>query len=73
MTPNDWDDDPEQARASDTQQLLLPNTPRAVCEQMGLDGWAALELWDDGWLSFNPEATPQLDVERISVEREDDH
>ena len=61
MNSNDWHGDPEQARANNAQQLLLPNTPRAACEQMGLNWWAALKLWDGGWLSFNPDATPHLD------------
>jgi hypothetical protein len=59
MNPND--DDPELARASAAQQLLLPNTTAAACRQIGLDWWVALNLWDDEWLSFDPTATPHLD------------
>ena len=43
------------------QQLLFPANPRAVCEQMGLNWWAALKLHEDGWLSFSPTNTPRLD------------
>ena len=43
------------------QQLLFPANPRAVCEQMGLNWWAALKLHEDGWLSFLPANTPRLD------------
>ncbi len=43
------------------QQLLFPANPRAVCEQMGLNWWAALKLHEDGWLSFTPTITPRLD------------
>lgn len=43
------------------QQLLFPANPRAVCERMGLNWWAALKLHEDGWLSFSPDSTPRLD------------
>ncbi len=43
------------------QQLLFPANPRAVCERMGLNWWAALKLHEDGWLSFSPANTPRLD------------
>jgi hypothetical protein len=43
------------------QQLLFPANPRAVCEQLGLNWWAALKLHEDGWLSFAPTLTPRLD------------
>jgi len=55
------DDDAEHARVSAAQQFLLPESPRAVCAEVGLNWWAALKLHEDGWLSFNPETTPQLD------------
>ena len=56
-----FDDNPELARVAAAQQLLFPANPRAVCEQMGLNWWAALKLHDDGWLSFPPADTPRLD------------
>ncbi len=56
-----FDDNPVLARVSAGQQLLFPANPRAVCEQMGLNWWAALKLFDDGWLSFSPPNTPRLD------------
>ncbi len=55
------DDSPEFARIAAEQQLLFPANPRAVCEQMGLNWWAALKLHDDGWLSFPPADSPRLD------------
>jgi hypothetical protein len=56
-----FDDNPETARVAAEQQLLFPANPRAVCEQMGLNWWAALKLHEDGWLSFSPANTPRLD------------
>jgi hypothetical protein len=55
------DDDPELARVAAAQQLLFPASPRVVCEQLGLNWWAALKLHDDGWLSYSPAHTPRLD------------
>jgi hypothetical protein len=43
------------------QQLLFPATSRSVCDEMGLNWWAALKLSEDGWLSFAPDATARLD------------
>ncbi|HSU53582.1 MAG TPA: hypothetical protein VLT36_05955 [Candidatus Dormibacteraeota bacterium] len=43
------------------QQLLFPSTPRAVCHEVGLNWWAALKLFEDGWLSFSPEDTQHLE------------
>ena len=57
----DFDDDPQMARVTAGQQLLFPANPRALCEQLGLNWWAALKLHEDGWLSFFPAATPRLD------------
>ena len=56
-----FDDNPELARVTAAQQLLFPANPRAVCEQMGLNWWAALKLYEDGWLSFSPASTARLD------------
>jgi hypothetical protein len=55
------DDDPQAARVAAGQQLLFPANSRAVCEQLGLNWWAALKLHEDGWLSFSPATTPRLD------------
>ena len=55
------DNDPELARATAVQQFLFPVSPRSVCNEIGLNWWAALKLHEDGWLSFNPESTAQLD------------
>src|SRR2546422_10788685 len=54
-------DDPQHARVSAPQQLLFPVTPRSTCDEIGLNMWAALKLYEDGWLSFCPESTPRLD------------
>jgi hypothetical protein len=43
------------------QQLLFPATPRSVCDEIGLNWWAALKLHEDGWLSFLPDASERLD------------
>lgn len=56
-----YEDNPETARVAAAQQLLFPANPRAICEQMGLNWWAALKLHEDGWLSFSPDSTPRLD------------
>jgi len=55
------------ARIHDCQELMFPPKPREVCEGLGLNWWAAVKLFTDGWLSFNPEALPALD-ERQEVE-----
>jgi len=55
------DDNPELARVIAAQQLLFPANPRAVCEQVGLNWWAALKLYEDGWLSYSPANTRRLD------------
>src|ERR1051326_5728058 len=55
------DDNPLSARVSARQQLLLPATPRAICEEIGLNFWAALKLHEDGWVSFSPETTLHID------------
>ena len=55
------DDNPEVARVATAQQLLFPANPRAVCEHMGLNWWAALKLHEDGWLSFSPANVPRMD------------
>jgi len=54
-------DDPKSARVAAAQQLLFPAHPRKLCEEIGLNWWAVLKLYEDGWLSFPPEHTPQLD------------
>lgn len=54
-------EDPEAARVSAAQQLLFPADPQALCEEIGLNWWAALKLHEDGWLSFAPQNTPRLD------------
>jgi hypothetical protein len=55
------DDDPQVARVTAAQQLLFPADPRVICQEIGLNWWAALKLYEDGWLSFSPEKMRQLD------------
>ena len=52
---------PESARAPRGQQLLFPHSSRTVCEEIGLNWWAALKLRAAGWLSFDPEVSSALD------------
>ncbi len=54
------DDNPQTARVAAAQQLLFPATARVVCDEIGLNSWAALKLFEDGWLSFSPEGTSPL-------------
>jgi hypothetical protein len=61
MLPSIQDDSPQFARVATAQQLLFPSTPRAVCDQLGLNWWAALKLFEDGWLSFSPEEALVMD------------
>src|SRR3954468_4183420 len=43
------------------QQLLFPTTARSVCDEIGLNWWAALKLHEDAWLSFIPDSAARLD------------
>jgi hypothetical protein len=54
-------DNPNQARVAAAQQLLFPTSARALCLELGLNWWAAVKLYEDGWLSFSPETTGHLD------------
>jgi hypothetical protein len=49
------------ARVVAMQQLLFPPSPRLICDELGLNWWAAVKLFEDGWLSFPPEHTHHLD------------
>src|SRR5678815_1117600 len=44
-----------ESKASIHQELLFPQTPRSICEELGLDFWEALKLYHEDWLSFSPE------------------
>lgn len=55
------DDNAQIARVAVAQQLLFPSNPRAVCDELGLNWWAALKLYEDGLLSFSPEHSLRLD------------
>ena len=42
----------------DSSQLgLFPKDPRDLADAIGLDWWAAKKLYDDEWLSFDPETS----------------
>ena len=51
----------ESAFTEAEQQLLFPATSRSVCDEIGLNWWAAIKLYEDGWLSFSPETDGRLD------------
>jgi hypothetical protein len=55
------------ARVQAIQGLLLPQPPRQVCDEIGLNWWAAAQLHVAHFLSFNPQAVEALD-ERQEVE-----
>jgi hypothetical protein len=48
-------------KVSAPQQLLFPAITRSLCDEIGLNWWAALKLAEDGWLSFSPENAAHLD------------
>lgn len=49
------------ARIVHRQQLLFPKSARQVCAEIGLNWWAAVKLFDEQWLSFNPETARAMD------------
>ncbi len=51
---------PTAITAAGEQQLLFPATSRSVCDEIGLNWWAAMKLYEAGWLGFAPDATGQL-------------
>src|SRR6185369_16731173 len=61
MVTNLHGDNPQMARVVAPQQLLFATSPRAACQDLGLNWWAAIKLYEDGWLSFSPTNTPKLD------------
>jgi hypothetical protein len=52
---------PSSTRFASSQTLLFPSSPRVICTELGLSWGAALRLYQDGWLSFSPETSLQLD------------
>jgi hypothetical protein len=38
------------------QPFLFPRDPKEIAAAIDLNWWAVLKLYDDGWLSFNPES-----------------
>jgi len=48
-------DHPDHARLHQSQGLLFPQSARQLCETIDLNWSAAIQLYADGWLSFNPE------------------
>jgi hypothetical protein len=49
------------------QMYLIPTDPRDLSESIGLDWWAAKKLYDDKWLSFDPETT-MIDIDSAEAE-----
>ena len=49
------------ARQQQVQGLLLPLSPRQVCDQLGLNWLEANQLYAAGLLSFSPEAVKAMD------------
>ena len=58
---NHHPDEVSQARVWAVQGQLFPLSPRAVCDKIRLNWWAAEQLHADGWLSFAPAAVAELD------------
>jgi hypothetical protein len=54
-------DNPRHARVSAAQGLLYTLSPRAVCDEIRLNWWAAEQLHAAGWLSFDPAVVAELD------------
>ncbi len=50
-----------------SQGYLFPKTCRELAESIGLDWWAAKKLYDDKWLSFDPDRTT---MDNASLEAE---
>jgi hypothetical protein len=48
-------------RVPAAQQLLFPSSVRAICDELGLNWWTVVKLYEDGWLSFSPETITRLD------------
>jgi len=61
MLPDNPEDSPHRARVAEPQHLLFPSPPRVVCDELGLNWWAAVKLHEDGWLSFAPQDVARLD------------
>ena len=43
------------------QLSLFPLSPQKKCEQIGLNWWSVIKLYNDGLISFNPETVDELD------------
>ena len=52
--------DIERARFHDAQQSLFPEKPRDLCQDIQLNWLAALKLYQDGFLNFNPNDEKKL-------------
>ena len=49
------------ARVIDVQCSLFPTAPKEVCERIGLKLEAAVKLYKNGWLSFNPRSVSRIE------------
>jgi hypothetical protein len=45
------------SRVSAAQLFLMPIDPRDLADSIGLDWWSTKKLYDDSWLSFDPDTT----------------
>lgn len=55
------DNDVELARVGKGQLSLFPLSARNVCRSMGLNWLTAIQLYKDGFLSFNPVTAKNMD------------
>jgi hypothetical protein len=54
-------------RVFDSGQLsLFPTEPHELCRKIGLSWWAAIQLHKEGFISFDPEDTPELNEPQMA-------
>ena len=53
--------DPERARIHHCQGMLLPRSASELSKALGLNWLAAIKLYEDGWLSFDPKIAAVLE------------
>lgn len=61
MDTVEFGDHPDNARVDEAEPLLVRQSARSICEEIGLNWWAAIKLHEDGWLSFDPRTTLELE------------
>jgi len=55
------------SRVSDDQLSLFSYNAQKIADSLGLDWWTVRKLYDDGWLSFDPDTTP-IDRDSMAAE-----